>query len=90
MLQLLAPGEAFFSPIPKIAVNPAGFLVILVGTPGTFYGPVLLAPGGSTFVIAPPTSIVGHRLLVQGIVPTSSASNGFFASTDGHELLIVP
>ena len=90
LVQLLAPAEMSVSPFPAIAVNPSGIIGILVGATSSPTGPVLLAPGGSVFTISPPAALVGHRLLLQGLIHTPVAANGIFASSDGHELLILP
>ena len=90
VVQLLAPGEPTISPFPGIAVNPFGALDVLAGTDASSFGPLLLSPNGTTLLIAPPPIVLGQRLLIQGIVATTTAANGIFASTAGHELTIVP
>ena len=73
---------------PELHVNAFG-AVIVFGGYGPPFGQILLAPGGiSTSFVIPP-GIGGANVMLQGIVVTSAAPNGFFVTSDGHEIVLL-
>lgn len=86
--QLLATGGP--TPVlpgyPSLHVNPfaGGFIVFNALTAP--FGPLLLPPGGLTFNVAIPAGLFGNSLMLQALSLSSTAINGVFAATDGHEI----
>ena len=86
-------GEAFttgsppFSVIADIHLSFGGFIIVVDG-----FSPVppgltpQLAASGFSASFGLPTGITGTSIILQGLVLSSTAANGIFASTDAHEI----
>jgi hypothetical protein len=82
---LLGPLPAAFYPGIQVGAGAQ----IIVGTPGSLAAPPLLPAAGFRLSSAVPAALSGTRAVLQGIVLSGAAANGFFASTDAHEILIL-
>jgi hypothetical protein len=94
-------GELFTTGMPPIGpaapfdtihfnpTSPSAFALI-VGTtltPLGFFS--VINPGGNLYIYTVPPGLSGFSVLIQDLVPTPIAANGFFAVTDGHEFQIL-
>ena len=61
-------------------------ILLIDGLSGGLFGPLPLPPGGLQVFLAIPAGLAGQSVLLQGATLSSLATNGLFASTDGHEL----
>ena len=89
LMQEFTPGASPVSPFPGIAVDPflsPGPVVIFDGNvPGSPF-PLLMPPGGFTFLATIPAGLTGTSLLFQGFALDGPAANAIFASTEAHVL----
>ncbi|MCA9320395.1 MAG: M23 family metallopeptidase [Planctomycetes bacterium] len=86
----------FFNP-GSPPIPPAGFpefhldlfqpiLAVFNGNSSSPFGPILLPPGGMTFQFNVPGGLAGTSLMMQALVATNTAPNGFFSITNGKEI----
>lgn len=51
-------------------------------------GPVVLPGAGTTWTVTMPTGLAGSNIMLQAVAITTTATNGLFASSDGHKIQI--
>jgi hypothetical protein len=91
--QTFATGTNLLSPFgfPTVHVNPGvpGLVVILDGaSSGGIFGPPVVFPGGTVEQALIPSGGAGISVMIQALALDSSAANGFFAATNGHEIIL--
>lgn len=92
VVQGFPTGTAVTSPFPGIAVDPlvAPIIPIFDGiAAGGPFGPLSFPTNGLGIGGTIPPGAGGASFLIQGFSFTSSAANGLFASSNGHELQIL-
>jgi len=90
-LQAYATGGSLPSSagLPDVHVNGALPGLTLIDLGGSPVGPVLLPPGGLLLGFVVPPGLVGTTVRIQGFVISPLASNGLYATTDAHEVLLL-
>lgn len=84
--QFFSTGSAEPTPIPSfnLWVNTATQLLINGTIPNTFGNSTFVVPGGSIHSFFVPFGFSGFSMMLQTIVPSPTANNGFFATSDAH------
>lgn len=73
--------------LPGLHINTSGGVILVNGLDvGTFGAQQWIVPGGSTYGFLLPPGLTGFSIMVQSLAVTSSAANGFFAISEGHEV----
>ncbi|MGA0059152.1 MAG: hypothetical protein ACO3RU_06155 [Planctomycetota bacterium] len=85
--------QVFSTATPPVAATPGVYfdfaqpVLILAGFGTSPIGGPVIAPGnGSSNYYLAPAGLAGSSIMLQGLVFSTSASNGIFAMTDGHEI----
>ena len=93
---VLLVGQAFqtgfppLGPIPSVHIDLALAVFLVNGSILTPLGfSEIIGPGGNTHFYVIPAALSGLSVMLQSAVLTSSANNGFFAVTNGHEIQIL-
>ena len=73
--------------LPGVYLNPSfpGF-VVLYFFDNTPFGPTVLGPNGLSFAFQVPGGLAGMTGRLQGLVLHPAAANGFYATSDAHEV----
>ena len=87
----MLPSGAKSTARSEVTDEDPAFVLLIDGTsPLSFFGPPVVFPAGNTYQFLIPTGLAGVSALIQAVVFTPIASNGAFASTDAHEIQLVP
>ncbi len=72
---------------PSVHVNANSFAILYTGL-GAPFGPQVLPSTGMSFAFRLPLGLNGNSLILQTLVLSTKAKNGFFAASDAHEIMI--
>ena len=86
--QVFTPGLPPLGPLPGLWVNTSGAVILVNGLDGGPLGfaEVIVPVTGNTHAYQVPPGLSGSSVMFQALAVTSSAVNGFFAITTGHEI----
>lgn len=91
-LPLIALAEPFVTGTPPVGpmglhVSTTGATILANGLiPNPLGFTTVVAPGGTSFIYQLPVALSGFSVMLQGLAITNSATNGFFALSDAHEI----